>query len=594
MEDGSYTHDHQDRLLPMMVPDICACQAGYAVQPGKPIILIGMNGKYHLSLPSLQCNICHVTWNPGLSHLVASGYWPATPKHETVFEIGLFSSYGKLKLRAPGLSRQAFLGMLEDRTLAFGRTGSISGDAFQKAFLEWQYATYVKEGLTGENDFKCHACSPSMHGISVDGNRKLYRFKNATSMDKGLFSDIFIAKDEDVSGFVDHVHGKHRHIPGKGACGSSSFGAAKEVSTKSSSKIDEEGLEIAVCRHGVLTAALNMFRGEIFAYPLFLQNKVSGQGTVTFFCSDVACRYWPYLQRVASVCPELKHLLGMHPLLSVMHAKAHEWTCEVKWSGRNQPGAGLTIGEEVEQVNAYLSRAGVCTKYMSKATRNDMLTVLAMEWNKRKMKNLEKYLAQRHVKTTKRIEEECKNLEQMKAQLGVDEHTLREWAKHVQEWVSVMADNRSCLEKKIQGLHLSLRRRHYDLYHKLDSSKKRHRARKAIRSEKASLEKAIGAYNQQHPSCALPAADDLLQQDHFLWPWDYTDGTTINAQKKSAFEQIMLLDRLKEEEQVLLTEMKRHWQSLQSKAVYLQDLSTSLQNGSKMFFIFVVRVETIN
>ncbi|KAL2099519.1 hypothetical protein ACEWY4_003913 [Coilia grayii] len=254
MEDGSYSHDHQDRLLPMMVPDICACQAGYAVQPGKPIILIGMNGKYHLSLPSLQCNICHVTWNPGLSHLVASGYWPATPKHETVFEIGLFSSYGKLKLRAPGLSRQAFLGMLEDRTLAFGRV-----NAFQKAFLEWQYASYVKEGLTGENDFKCHACSPSMHGISVDGNRKLYRFKNAT-------------------------------------------------------------------------------------------------------------RYWPYLQRVASVCPELKNLLGMHPLLSVMHAKAHEWTCEVKWSGRNQPGAGLTIGEEVEQVNAYLSRAGVCTKYMSKAS----------------------------------------------------------------------------------------------------------------------------------------------------------------------------------------------------------------------------------
>lgn len=59
-------------------------------------------------------------------------------------------------------------------------------------------------------------------------------------------------------------------------------------------------------------------------------------------------------------------------------------------------------------------------------------------------------------------------------------------------------------------------------------------------------------------------------------------GTTINAQKKSAFEQIMLLDRLKEEEQVLLTEMKRHWQSLQNKAVYLQELSISLQNGSKM------------
>lgn len=96
----------------------------------------------------------------------------------------------------------------------------------------------MKDTLTGEDLFKCHACSPSMHGMSVDGNRKLYRFKNAAryvsatsffffniscqislyfflqyySMDKGLFSEIFIAKDEDVSGFVDHVQQKHRHV----------------------------------------------------------------------------------------------------------------------------------------------------------------------------------------------------------------------------------------------------------------------------------------------------------------------------------------------------------------------------------------------
>ena len=35
--------------------------------------------------------------------------------------------------------------------------------------------------------------------------------------------------------------------------------------------------------------------------------------------------------------------------------------------GRNQEGAGTTIGEEVEQVNSFLSRAAICSKYMSKA-----------------------------------------------------------------------------------------------------------------------------------------------------------------------------------------------------------------------------------
>lgn len=40
---------------------------------------------------------------------------------------------------------------------------------------------------------------------------------------------------------------------------------------------------------------------------------------------------------------------------------------QVKWSGAYQEGAGLTLGEEVEQVKAFLSRIAVTTKHMSKA-----------------------------------------------------------------------------------------------------------------------------------------------------------------------------------------------------------------------------------
>ena len=44
---------------------------------------------------------------------------------------------------------------------------------------------------------------------------------------------------------------------------------------------------------------------------------------------------------------------------------------QVKWSGQYQEGAGLTLGEEVEQCNAFLSRIGVTTKHMSKAGETD-------------------------------------------------------------------------------------------------------------------------------------------------------------------------------------------------------------------------------
>ncbi|KAK6315958.1 hypothetical protein J4Q44_G00134820 [Coregonus suidteri] len=53
---------------------------------------------------------------------------------------------------------------------------------------------------------------------------------------------------------------KTNHKPGKGVCGMSEWTAAKETSGKSSAKVDEEGLEIAVCRHGMLLKALNMYR----------------------------------------------------------------------------------------------------------------------------------------------------------------------------------------------------------------------------------------------------------------------------------------------------------------------------------------------
>lgn len=46
----------------------------------------------------------------------------------------------------------------------------------------------------------------------------------------------------------------------------------------------------------------------------------------------------------------------------------------VGWQKPN--GAGTTIGEEVEQVNSFLSRVALTTKYMSKAGKWSFFTVL--------------------------------------------------------------------------------------------------------------------------------------------------------------------------------------------------------------------------
>lgn len=57
---------------------------------------------------------------------------------------------------------------------------------------------------------------------------------------------------------------------------------------------------------------------------------------------------------------------------------------QVKWGGRSQEGAGNTIGEEVEQVNSFLSRAALTTKYM---TKSGWYRNLCLLWNGTKMSN---------------------------------------------------------------------------------------------------------------------------------------------------------------------------------------------------------------
>ncbi|KAF3842758.1 hypothetical protein F7725_001607 [Dissostichus mawsoni] len=323
--------------------------------------------------------------------------------------------------------------MLDQRTLRFGR---------------WEAVRFEVDNIVKEERFICPACSPDMLAVSVDGNRKhtgsriqlvhyTLRFSNLfvfRSEEQAIFEGVFISKDEDVARFVDYIHSTTKHVSGRGVCGGE-WSAARETSKRSTSKLDEEGLELAVCRHGVLLCALNMYRGEIFAY---LQEKLASRN-ITFFCMDVTCKYWPYLQKVTKSCPELQHLLQMRPFLSVFHAKAHDFKCEVrkhhvKWSGAYQEGAGLTLGGEAEQCNAFLSRIAVTTKHMSKAGRTDMLTLLAMRWNQQKINYLATSLSHRYQKATKALQSRMQALETMKAQLAVTESQLQDWVNDVKEW----------------------------------------------------------------------------------------------------------------------------------------------------------------
>ncbi len=115
------------------------------------------------------------------------------------------------------------------------------------------------------------------------------------------------------------------------ACGNSHWQAAK-TNSRSYQTQDETGAVVACCNHAIMHKAINMFQGEIYAYPLFLQYNLAKRYNISFFAQDVICRYWPWLGRLCIKIPgdaHLQSLTTMSPFLSVMHGKAHDWKCQV-------------------------------------------------------------------------------------------------------------------------------------------------------------------------------------------------------------------------------------------------------------------------
>lgn len=98
-------------------------------------------------------------------------------------------------------------------------------------------------------------------------------------------------------------------------------------------KIHEHDTCILMIIACVSLSGLNMFQGEIFAYPLHLLYSLVQQGyQLNFVSQDVICKFYPWMTKILSLYPEdasLQKLKDIKPFLGVMHAKTHSWACQV-------------------------------------------------------------------------------------------------------------------------------------------------------------------------------------------------------------------------------------------------------------------------
>ncbi|KAI9539239.1 hypothetical protein NQZ68_009316 [Dissostichus eleginoides] len=305
----------------------------------------------------------------------------------------------------------------------------------------------LPEDLCLVEPFKCPACTPDMLAIAVDGNRKHYRFKKSRGTDEpSLFDGLFIAQDSKVSAFVDKIRSQ-----------------MTSLAEKSSAKVDEEGLQIAVCRHGILLQGLNHYRGGIYAYPMFLQKELA--------------------EVVLALFGEEEPLTEMKPFLSVMHAKAHTGKCEVQYA--------------------------------------NMITVLAMQWNHRKVENLHKTLAKRFIKTTHRAQTEVDNLESLKQELNISLEDTEQWVLEVKQWKHGAQSSQEEVQREIDEMIYSLRRKKHDPYRQNDSNQTRQRKWRRLTELKKKLRERILQYNTID-ACTEKIDTEAacsLSEDVIL-PWD--------------------------------------------------------------------------
>ncbi|XP_042578416.1 uncharacterized protein LOC122137066 isoform X2 [Cyprinus carpio] len=222
-QDGYCIREH------VKAPD-CSCEeTNCTIFPGKPVILITINGCFDLHQPLYVCQTCQHLWTPDLKDLLRRGYWPASDTSSTLSTLDLLSSCQELKVISRGFSRQAFAKLLEYRTKTGGRSGQINGDTLQYSFLEFSYASFEEDQLCCGAPF--------------------------TWTPETLWKCFSRWKQKAIS-----LSPRHK-TQGKGTCGDSQWTTARETSRRAS-KLDEDGMEVAVCCHGLLLKALNMYGGR--------------------------------------------------------------------------------------------------------------------------------------------------------------------------------------------------------------------------------------------------------------------------------------------------------------------------------------------
>jgi len=80
--------------------------------------------------------------------------------------------------------------------------------------------------------------------------------------------------------------------------------------------------------HNVYISCTIPYALHRYGYSHYLHEKIFAPNNVEWLWQDVICQYWGWAQGKHPLFPQSR-AMDMKPALSVMHAKAHSWHCQV-------------------------------------------------------------------------------------------------------------------------------------------------------------------------------------------------------------------------------------------------------------------------
>ncbi|XP_072016504.1 uncharacterized protein [Amphiura filiformis] len=464
-KDGYFAYLPQEYPFPANDYIQFQCECGgksWSNCPNGSYIIITMKGRYDLTKLTRRCWECGKD-EPALfdlENIIHRGYWPANPNLKGscyIFDMKLLQMWQFVYRHLPGSSLSGFIGALNSISDKYGRKTTINQTVFSRAVAEYGFIMSEMELMMHKDPMMCPSCSEDQLMAHIDGNHKLYRYSHVSSDGKesktrkesetkkkskpkrtAYYAGRFIANDEDVTKHLQQVYEVH---PSKNSlftdiyCGDSKWKAAREVKSRNS-KMAETGLVVAGCRHAIAQKAVNMFAGELYAYAHFLHVSFMMDNGVKYMFQDITCKYWPWAQKVALKAGTTATLWGaavkdIIPALSVLHAKAHSWHCQICWGGRYVEGVGAGSGEDMEQAFSHLSRTGSTTKYMTATGRADTITDHVLFWNGRKIRSLPELLCKRFKRVKTSSDETQEELAAICSASDVNQATILQWTEEV-------------------------------------------------------------------------------------------------------------------------------------------------------------------